>query len=97
MTINQSTPDNPHDVMPEENVLTDAESEMANDVIYEMNEMFTEIMDAAGDMENAPPIMLNTSLYCVVKIMADAGVPESYVHELINNIYTILHNGKLKP
>ena len=75
-----------------ENTLTDAEAELADDVIYEMNEMFNEIMDAAGDMENALPIMLNTSLYCVVKIMVDAGVPESYAHELVNNMYTTLHN-----
>jgi len=80
-----------------EDTLTDAETELVNDVIYEMDKMFIEIMEAAGDMESAFTIIMNTSLYCVVKEMADDGVSELHVHELINNIYTILHNGKLKP
>jgi len=89
--------DNSNDVMLEENVLTDAEAELINDVIDEMDKMFIEIMEAAGDMESAFTIIMNTSLYCIVREMADDGVSELHVHELINNIYTILHNGKLKP
>ena len=79
-----------------EDVLTNAEAELADDVIHEINEMFTEVMGAAGDMENALPIMLNTSLYCVVKVMADAGVPESYVHELVNDMYTTFYKENTK-
>jgi len=79
-----------------EDVLTNAEAELADDVIHEINEMFTEVMEAAGNMENALPIMLNTSLYCVVKVMADAGTPESYVHELVNDMYTTFYKENTK-
>ena len=80
-----------------EDTLTDAEAELINDVIYEMDKMFIEIMEAAGDMESAFKIILNTSLYCIVKEMADDGVSELHVHELINNMYTTFHNEKPKP
>jgi len=79
-----------------EHLLTDAEVELADDVAHEMEEMFKDILEASEGMEDALPIMLNTAFYWVVRVMADAGLPESSVHELVNDIYTTFYKENSK-